>query len=37
MSDGRAITRSGTGEAQVEAIYLTNESDELIEVANVGQ
>jgi lipopolysaccharide transport system ATP-binding protein len=37
LEDGRAQTKSGTGEAQVESITLLNQDDEAVEFINVGQ
>lgn len=37
LNDGRAQTRSGTGEAQLESISLLNEEGAAVEFINVGQ
>ncbi|NCA70746.1 MAG: ABC transporter ATP-binding protein [Sphingobacteriia bacterium] len=37
LQDGRAVTRSGTGEARVESVTLLDEQDRAIEFVNVGQ
>ena len=37
LSDGKTQTTSGTGEARVESVALFNESNEPVELVNVGQ